>query len=193
MLLLIDNFDSFTYNLYQYIGEMYPDILVKRNNEISVNEVAQLAPEYIVISPGPGHPARAGVTIDVIKRFNGVIPLLGICLGHQAIGLAMGGVVGLTREVVHGKLSAIHHNGKDLFRNLPPCFSVVRYHSLCVEETDFPACLEIQACTADGTIMALRHRQYPTFGLQFHPESILTQYGKELLYNFLNIGKKRSL
>lgn len=187
MLLMIDNYDSFTYNLYQYIGELYPNIIVKRNNQININEIKAIHPDYIVISPGPGHPEDAGIIIDVIKHFSGIIPILGVCLGHQAIGLAMGGKVGLAKKVVHGKQSIIRHSGGSIFRNIPSSFKAVRYHSLCVEKEGFPECLEIEACTADGTIMALRHKQHLTYGVQYHPESILTEYGKVLLRNFIEV------
>lgn len=187
MLLLIDNYDSFTYNLYQYIGELYPNIIVRRNNQIRVNEIKAIHPDYIVISPGPGHPEDAGISIDVIKHFSGIIPILGVCLGHQAIGLAMGGKIGLAKQVVHGKQSIIRHSGGILYRNIPSSFKAVRYHSLCVKKEGFPECLEIEACAADGTIMALRHKQHLTYGVQYHPESILTEYGKVLLRNFLEV------
>jgi anthranilate synthase component II len=187
MICLIDNYDSFTYNLYQYIGEIDIDILVKRNDEITIEDINNLSPSHIILSPGPGHPRDAGVIVDAIKEFSGKIPILGICLGHQAIGLAMGGEVNLAAQVVHGKQSSIIHNGVGLFKDIPSPFQAVRYHSLAVMKEGFPDCLEIQAYTEDNTIMALSHKEHLTFGLQFHPESILSEHGKTLLYNFLSL------
>lgn len=187
MILLIDNYDSFTYNLYQYIGEFYQGITVRRNDNIGLDEIEEMRPKYIVISPGPGHPRNAGITVNAIQRFSGRIPILGICLGHQSIALAMGGTVELAQEVVHGKQSEITHNGGWLFKGIPSNFKVVRYHSLCVGKEDLPQCLEVQASSKDGTVMALRHKFHLTFGVQFHPESILTEYGKTILKNFLQI------
>lgn len=190
MILLIDNYDSFTYNLYQYVGEINPDIIVRRNDKITVRQIKELWPSHIIISPGPGHPRQAGISVDVIKKFTGKIPILGICLGHQAIGLAMGGEIGPANQIVHGKQSTIYHVGRGIFQGLPPYFQAVRYHSLTVKREEFPDCLEIQAYTEDGTIMGLAHREHPTFGLQFHPESILSDYGKILLGNFLKENKR---
>ena len=188
MLLIIDNYDSFTYNLYQYIGEIYPDIVVKRNDEINIQTIEKIKPKYIVISPGPGYPEAAGISVEAIKQFSSKIPILGICLGHQAICIAMGGNVGLADAIVHGKQSKIYNNGKGIFKCLPKSFNVVRYHSLCAKWENFPECLEVQAVTEDNTIMAFKHKEYHTYGLQFHPESILSEYGKELLRNFLDIS-----
>ncbi|QNU66115.1 aminodeoxychorismate/anthranilate synthase component II [Ruminiclostridium herbifermentans] len=188
MLLIIDNYDSFTYNLYQYIGEVYPDIVVKRNDEITIQDIYEMKPMYIVISPGPGYPEAAGISVEVIKQFSGKIPILGICLGHQAICIAMGGIVGSADAIVHGKQSRIYNDGEGIFKYLPKSFNVVRYHSLCAKWENFPKCLEVQAVTEDNTIMAFRHRKHHTYGLQFHPESILSEYGKELLMNFLDIS-----
>lgn len=190
MLLIIDNYDSFTYNLYQYIGEVYPDIVVKRNDEITIQDIEEMKPTYIVISPGPGYPEAAGISVSAIKQFSGKIPILGICLGHQAICIAMGGKVGPANTIVHGKQSEIHNNGEGIFKYVPQSFNVVRYHSLCAKLESFPKCLEVQAVTEDNTIMALRHKEHHTYGLQFHPESILSEYGKELLRNFLDIASQ---
>lgn len=190
MLLLIDNYDSFTYNLYQYIGEMTPDIVVKRNDEITVEEIERMNPHSIVISPGPGHPADAGVTVRAIQILSGRIPILGICLGHQAIGLAFGGKIGQAKQIVHGKQSIVYNHGTGIFKNVPSSFKVVRYHSLCIKDDGFPECLELQAFTEDGTLMGIKHKVHPTFGLQFHPESILSEYGKVLLKNFLEMAEE---
>ncbi|MCX7920912.1 MAG: aminodeoxychorismate/anthranilate synthase component II [Clostridia bacterium] len=188
MIYLIDNYDSFTYNLYQYIGEINQHITVKRNDEITLKQIRELAPSHIIISPGPGHPSQAGISVELIREFMGKIPILGICLGHQAIGLALGGTVNLARDIVHGKQSKVYHNGKGIFRGVPSPFQSVRYHSLAVMREGLPECLNIQAYTEDDTIMALEHKHYPVFGLQFHPESILSEYGKVLISNFLNIN-----
>ncbi|OPX45149.1 aminodeoxychorismate/anthranilate synthase component 2 [Ruminiclostridium hungatei] len=185
MICLIDNYDSFTYNLYQYIGEFDPDIVVRRNDEITIEEIERISPDRIILSPGPGHPSQAGITVELILEFAHRIPILGICLGHQAIGLAMGGTVDSANSIVHGKQSNIYHEGEGLFKNIPSPFQAVRYHSLAVMKDDFPDSLEIHGYTDDGTIMALKHKEYPLYGLQFHPESILSDYGKELLKNFL--------
>lgn len=185
MILLIDNYDSFTYNLYQYIGEFTKEIIVYRNDQIKVEDIQHLKPECIIISPGPGRPEGAGIIIDIIKMFNGTIPILGICLGHQAIVLALGGEVGLSPDVVHGKQSVILTDEKGIFKALPKKFKVVRYHSLCVKKENLPDCLEVQAITEDGIIMGVRHKTFLTVGIQFHPESVLSEYGKELIRNFL--------
>jgi anthranilate synthase/aminodeoxychorismate synthase-like glutamine amidotransferase len=192
MLLVIDNYDSFTYNLVQYLGELGTQPLVRRNNEITLDEIAALAPRQIVISPGPGRPEQAGITLDVIKRFGPHIPLLGVCLGHQAIGMAFGGSVVRATAPMHGKTSTIKHDGKGVFNGIASPFTVARYHSLIVERAGLPGDLEISAQTEDdGTVMALRHRQFPIHGVQFHPESIMTREGAHLLRNFLNLGEQR--
>ncbi|MDW8215335.1 MAG: aminodeoxychorismate/anthranilate synthase component II [Roseiflexaceae bacterium] len=185
MILLLDNYDSFTYNLYQYLSELGAQVMVKRNDELTVGEVAALAPEKIVISPGPCTPNEAGISVALIRELGATIPILGVCLGHQAIGAAYGGAVVRAPKVMHGKLSDIHHNGQGVFAGLPSPFRATRYHSLIVRRDDLPDCLEITAWTDDGLIMGLRHREYPVQGVQFHPESIMTESGKELLRNFL--------
>ena len=188
MLLVIDNYDSFTYNLVQYFGELGADLLVKRNDEITCEEIAALHPERICISPGPCTPKEAGISCDVIRQFGPRIPLLGVCLGHQAIGYVYGGDVVRARRLMHGKTSPILHDGKGIFAGLPSPFEATRYHSLLVKRETFPAVLEISAETAEGEIMGLRHREFPIHGVQFHPESILTKEGKRLLQNFLDLG-----
>ena len=188
MLLLIDNYDSFTYNLAQYLGELGEDVRVERNDAISVDAIAQLAPDRIVISPGPCTPNQAGVSLEVIRRFAGRVPILGVCLGHQAIGQAFGGTVARAGRQMHGKTSPIDHDGRGVFRGLPERFEATRYHSLVVLEAGLPADLEISARADDGEIMGLRHRRYPVEGVQFHPESILTAQGKALLANFLELS-----
>ena len=188
MLLVIDNYDSFTYNLVQYLGELGEIVEVRRNNRVTVEEIEnQLRPERIVISPGPGTPDDAGITLDVIQRFSGKIPLLGVCLGHQAIGQAFGGRVIRAPELMHGKASEVRHDGKTIFAGLQDRFLAGRYHSLIVEKESLPACLEVSASTADDIIMGLRHREMKVEGVQFHPESILTSDGKQLLENFLKL------
>jgi len=187
MLLVIDNYDSFTYNLVQYFGEMGAEILVKRNDEITLDEIAALKPERIVISPGPCTPKEAGISCDVIRQFGPSIPLLGVCLGHQCMGDVYGGDVVRAGRLMHGKTSPIHHNGEGLFAGLPNPFEATRYHSLLVKRETLPDCLEITAETAEKEIMGLRHRQFPMHGVQFHPESILTTEGKKLLKNFLSL------
>ncbi len=193
MLLMIDNYDSFTYNVVQYLGELKADVKVLRNDEITVDEIAALAPEKIVISPGPCTPNEAGVSLAVVDRFAGKIPLLGICLGHQSIGQAFGGKVIRAREVMHGKTSPIHHNNQGVFRELSNPFEATRYHSLVVDKESLPDCLEVTAWTEtpDGEmdeIMGLRHKTLAIEGVQFHPESILTAHGHDLLRNFLQQG-----
>jgi len=189
MLLMIDNYDSFTFNVAQYLGELGADVVVHRNDEITLEEIAQLAPEKIVISPGPCTPDEAGISMAVVERFGPRVPLLGICLGHQSIGQVFGGRVVRAREVMHGKTSAIHHRGEGVFRGLPQPFEATRYHSLIVARDGLPECLEITAWTErDGgfdEIMGFRHRAYPIEGVQFHPESIFTPTGHDLLKNFL--------
>ncbi|HEX5629105.1 MAG TPA: aminodeoxychorismate/anthranilate synthase component II [Usitatibacteraceae bacterium] len=188
MLLMIDNYDSFTYNLVQYLGELGEDVRVFRNDEVTVEEIAALAPARIVISPGPCTPNEAGVSLPAIARFAGKIPILGVCLGHQAIGQAFGGRVVHARTLMHGKVSPIHHGGKGVFRGLPSPFNATRYHSLAIERASCPAELEITAWTEDGEIMGVRHRTLAVEGVQFHPESILTEHGHALLRNFLTQG-----
>lgn len=188
MLLVIDNYDSFTYNLVQYLGELGETVEVRRNDRVTLDEIeSSLRPERIVISPGPGTPDDAGITLKVIERFAGKVPLLGVCLGHQAIGQAFGGKVIRAPELMHGKASEVRHDGKTIFAGLNDHFLAGRYHSLIVEKSTLPACLEISAFTADDVIMGLRHRELKVEGVQFHPESILTDSGKQLLSNFLKL------
>lgn len=186
MLALIDNYDSFTYNLVQYFGELGAEIQVFRNDQISLADLIALSPQRLVISPGPGNPDDGGISNEAILHFNGNIPVLGVCLGHQCIGAVFGGTVTRAPRLMHGKTSPVYHHGRDLFHSLPSPFNATRYHSLIVEEP-LPTCLEVQAFTREGEVMAVRHRQHPTFGVQFHPESILTEGGKTLLKNFLAI------
>jgi anthranilate synthase/aminodeoxychorismate synthase-like glutamine amidotransferase len=188
MLLVIDNYDSFTYNLVQYLGEMGHEIQVVRNDELPVADIAALAPSHIVISPGPCTPNEAGISLDTIRQYAGKIPILGVCLGHQAIGQAFGGKVIRARQVMHGKTSKIFHDEKGAFTGLPNPFEATRYHSLIVERQSLPDCLEISAKTWDEEIMGLRHKTLAVEGVQFHPESFLTTAGKDLLRNFLNKG-----
>ena len=185
MLLLIDNYDSFTYNLFQYLNELGENVVVVRNDKISIMEIEKMNPNRIVISPGPSTPLNAGISNDVIQHFGSRLPILGVCLGHQCIGYSYGGSFGQAKEIMHGKSSMIHHNSQGLFARLPNPFSAIRYHSLVVLWQEIPDCLEVTAWTADGTIMGLRHRQFPVEGIQFHPESFMTQVGKDLLRNFL--------
>ncbi|HLG51025.1 MAG TPA: aminodeoxychorismate/anthranilate synthase component II [Chloroflexota bacterium] len=189
MLLLIDNYDSFTYNLYQYLSELGAEVLVRRNDQITIAEIQQLRPEKIVISPGPGDPDDAGISVEVIRTFGPRVPVLGVCLGHQCIGAAFGGRVVHADTLMHGKTSLVYHDGKGILAGLPNPFEAVRYHSLVVDRQGLPPCLEVTAQTASGTIMGLRHRVYPIHGVQFHPESIMTAVGKDLLRNFLDIGR----
>ena len=186
MLLLIDNYDSFTYNLAQYFGELGCDPLIKRNDEISLDEIAALAPKHICISPGPCTPREAGISKDVVLHFGPKIPILGVCLGHQCIAEAYGGKIVRASTLMHGKSSTIRHNGSALFADLPPRFEAGRYHSLVVEPSSFPTCLEIMAESDDGEIMALHHREFPMYGVQFHPESVLTRDGKKILARFVS-------
>jgi len=185
MLLMIDNYDSFTYNLVQYFGELGEEIEVFRNDKITVDEIRRMKPDRIVISPGPCTPKEAGVSIPLIQALAGTVPILGVCLGHQSIGAAFGGDVVRAARLMHGKTSMIHHDGKTIFSGLPNPFEATRYHSLIVKKETLPACLEISAETKEGEIMGLRHREFVLEGVQFHPESILTQAGKQLLANFL--------
>jgi anthranilate synthase/aminodeoxychorismate synthase-like glutamine amidotransferase len=186
MILLIDNYDSFTFNLAQYLGELGAPPTVRRNDELTVDEVEALRPERIVISPGPGRPEDAGISVDVIKRLGSRIPVLGVCLGHQGIGIAFGGQVVRAGQLMHGKTSTIHHDGAGVFKNVSQSFAAGRYHSLVIAQP-LPADLELAAKTDDGTVMGVRHRSYPIHGVQFHPESVLTNEGRTLLRNFLEM------
>jgi anthranilate synthase component 2 len=185
MLLMIDNYDSFTYNLVQYLAELGAEVLVKRNDEIDLEKIDKLKPEQIVISPGPCTPNEAGISVPTIKAFAGRIPLLGVCLGHQSIGQAFGGKIIHAKTLMHGKTSLIHHNGNSVFTGLPNPFTATRYHSLVIERETLPDCLEITAWTDDGEIMGVRHKKLAVHGVQFHPESILTEHGHAMLKNFL--------
>ena len=188
MILIIDNYDSFTYNLYQYIGEINPKIEVYRNDKISIGEIREKNPSHIIISPGPGFPKDAGISISMVRELGEFIPILGVCLGHQAIGEAFGGKVVHAAELMHGKASEVELDGKcSLFRNLPKWIRVGRYHSLIVQKEDLPDELEVTAKTEDGEIMGLMHKRFPVYGIQFHPESILTPDGKDILRNFLSV------
>ena len=186
MILLIDNYDSFTYNLYQYLCELGAEVEVARNDKITLEEIERMSPEKIVISPGPCTPAEAGISNDVLRRFGAETPTLGVCLGHQCVGYAFGGTVGGAGEIMHGKMSLIHHTGEGVFSGLPNPFEAIRYHSLAVYRDDLPDELEITAWTDSGLIMGVRHREHPVEGIQFHPESIMTKVGKDLLKNFLD-------
>jgi len=187
MILMIDNYDSFTYNLVQYLGELGASIKVFRNDKITIDKIKRLRPQKIVISPGPGRPEDAGISPDVIRELAGKIPILGVCLGNQCIGYVYGGRIIGAKRLMHGKTSWIYHNKKDIFKNIPNPFEATRYHSLLVERKSLPECLEIIAWTKEKEIMGLRHRIYPLWGVQFHPESILTKYGKDILANFLKL------
>ena len=186
MILLIDNYDSFTYNLYQYLCELGAEVSVRRNDELTPEDVESLEPKGIVVSPGPCTPREAGVSNDVILRWGPTIPTLGVCLGHQCIGSAFGGVVDRAGEIMHGKTSMVHHDGKGVFKGLPDPFEAIRYHSLAVYKEDLPDSLEVTAWTDNGIIMGLRHKEHPIEGIQFHPESIMTPVGKDLLQNYLD-------
>jgi anthranilate synthase component 2 len=187
VLLLIDNYDSFTYNLFQYLSELGADVRVVRNDRISISEIEEMQPERIVISPGPSTPLNAGISNAVIKYFSPRLPILGVCLGHQCIGHSFGGVVRQAKSIMHGKSSLIQHDGRGVFVGMPNPFAAIRYHSLIVERESLPECLEITAWTDDGSIMGLRHQHYPLEGIQFHPESFMTESGKNILANFLKI------
>ena len=192
MIFVLDNYDSFTYNLVQYLGELGQQLVVRRNDQVRVKEIERMNPERIVISPGPCTPREAGISIELVRHFAGKKPLLGVCLGHQAIGEAFGGKVVRAPYLMHGKLSQIHHDGRTVFRGLPQDFPATRYHSLIVEKDSFPEELEVSATTPDGLIMGLRHRRFLVEGVQFHPESILTGVGKQLLRNFLKLSPTKS-
>jgi anthranilate synthase component 2 len=185
MLLMIDNYDSFTYNIVQYFGELGEDVRTVRNDEISLEQIADLNPDRICVSPGPKSPKDAGVSVDVLKEFAGKKPILGVCLGHQAIGEAFGGKIIRAKQVMHGKTSKIAHTGEGVFKGLPSPFTVIRYHSLAIERASLPACLEVTAWTDDGEIMGVRHKEFDIEGVQFHPESILSEHGHAMLKNFL--------
>lgn len=185
MLLMLDNYDSFTYNLVQYFGELGEDVRVYRNDEITLEEIAKLKPARIVVSPGPCSPAEAGISVPLIKEFAGKIPLLGVCLGHQSIGAAFGGDIVHAKQLMHGKTSPVHHNNVGVFKGLPNPLTVTRYHSLAIKRETLPDCLEVTAWTDDGEIMGVRHKTLDVEGVQFHPESILTERGHDLLRNFL--------
>jgi anthranilate synthase/aminodeoxychorismate synthase-like glutamine amidotransferase len=187
MILMIDNYDSFTYNLVQYLGELGAEVKVFRNDKITVSRIKKLKPKKIVISPGPGRPEDAGVSCDVIRNFAGKIPILGVCLGHQCLGFVFGARIVGAKKLMHGKVSSIYHNKKTIFKGLPNPFEATRYHSLLVEKKSLPECLEITAWTKGAEIMGLKHRVYPLWGVQFHPESILTKAGKDILRNFLKL------
>ncbi len=186
MLLLIDNYDSFTYNLFQYLSELGEEVWVVRNDQVSLKEIEARLPQRIVISPGPGTPEHAGISNDVIRYFGAKLPILGVCLGHQCVGYSYGARISRAGEIMHGKSSLIHHDGKGLFKGLMSPFPAIRYHSLAVMSDNLPGCLEISARTENGIIMGIRHREFPVEGVQFHPESIMTEVGKDLLKNFLD-------
>jgi len=187
MLLIIDNYDSFTYNLVQYFGELKAEMKIFRNDAITLNQIKRLKPEKIVISPGPGRPEKAGISVDIIRTFSGKIPIFGVCLGHQAIGYAFGGKIVQAKKLMHGKTSMIYHNGKDIFKKIESPFEATRYHSLVIDKKNLPKCFEVIAYTKDKDkeIMGVKHKEFPLWGVQFHPESILTTAGKKILKNFL--------
>jgi len=187
MILMIDNYDSFTYNLVQYLGQLGQDVAVYRNDMITIDEITNLAPSSIFLSPGPCIPKEAGITVEVIREFHKTVPIMGVCLGHQAIGYTFGGNVVRAGRLMHGKTSQILHDGNTIFKGLPNPFTAGRYHSLLVEKVSLPSCLEISANTDEGEIMGIRHRDYPVEGIQFHPESILTPHGKRIIKNFLEL------
>ncbi|HIE17610.1 MAG TPA: aminodeoxychorismate/anthranilate synthase component II [Dehalococcoidia bacterium] len=190
MLLLIDNYDSFTYNLFQYLSELGEKVVIVRNNKTTVEEIDKMKPQHIVISPGPSTPQHAGISNEVIRHFGSKLPILGVCLGHQCIGYSYGGTIGQARQIMHGKSSLIYHNRQGVLAGLPNPFSAIRYHSLVVKGEGLPDCLEITAWADDGEIMGVRHRRYPVEGVQFHPESFMTEVGKDLLRNFLTRGRQ---
>ncbi|MGN1400777.1 MAG: aminodeoxychorismate/anthranilate synthase component II [Bacillus sp. (in: firmicutes)] len=187
MILMIDNYDSFTYNIVQYLGEFGEELVVRRNDEITIEEIEQLQPAYIMISPGPCTPDQAGISLEVINHFAGIIPVFGVCLGHQSIGQAFGGRVIRAERMIHGKTSPVFHDGKTIFTGLPNPFNATRYHSLLIERETIPDCFDVSAWTEEGEIMAIRHKHLPIEGVQFHPESITTEYGKEMLSQFLEM------
>lgn len=191
MILVIDNYDSFTFNLVQYLGELKADLRVVRNDEVTLDQIRDLKPERILVSPGPCSPREAGLSNDIIRAFGPEIPLFGVCLGHQCIGHTFGGEVVVNYRMMHGKTSPIRHNGEDLFAGMPSPFNATRYHSLVIKRDTLPACLEITAETEEGEIMGVRHRELPIWGVQFHPESILTEHGRQLMANFLTLQKRK--
>jgi para-aminobenzoate synthetase component 2 len=191
MILMIDNYDSFTFNLVQYLGELGHELLVKRNDEITLSEIEVLNPVFLMISPGPCSPNEAGISLEAIEYFAGKIPIFGVCLGHQSIGQAFGGNVIRADKLMHGKTSEMHHDGRTIFKGLDNPFTATRYHSLIVEKSSLPDCFEISAWTAEDEIMAIRHKSLPIEGVQFHPESIMTSYGKEMLKNFIETYEKK--
>jgi len=190
MLLLIDNYDSFTYNLFQYLCELGEEVVVVRNDKTTLDEIDRMQPERIIISPGPSTPLRAGISNEVIRHFGSSLPMLGVCLGHQCIGYSYGGQFGQAKAIMHGKSSLIHHSNQGVLAGIPNPFPAIRYHSLEVKREGLPDCLEVTAWTDDGTIMGLRHRRYPVEGIQFHPESFMTECGKDILKNFLKRGEE---
>ncbi|HWO94972.1 MAG TPA: aminodeoxychorismate/anthranilate synthase component II [Bacillus sp. (in: firmicutes)] len=190
MILMIDNYDSFTFNLVQYLGELGEELVVKRNDQITLKEIEELNPEFLMISPGPCSPNEAGISLEAITHFAGKMPIFGVCLGHQSIGQAFGGKVIRAERLMHGKTSKIHHDGKTIFKQLDNPFTATRYHSLIVEKETLPDCFEVSAWTEEGEIMAIRHKTLPIEGVQFHPESIMTSFGKEMLQNFISAYKK---
>ncbi len=190
MLLLIDNYDSFTYNLFQYLSELGEEVVVARNDKTTIEEIDKLSPQRIVVSPGPSTPEQAGISNEIIRYFGSRLPVLGVCLGHQCIGYSYGAQVGQAKKIMHGKPSLIYHNQQGVLAGLPNPFSAIRYHSLVVERDGLPDCLEVTAWTDDGEIMGLRHKEYPVEGVQFHPESFMTEAGKDLLKNFLILSRK---
>ncbi|NLA51470.1 MAG: aminodeoxychorismate/anthranilate synthase component II [Alcaligenaceae bacterium] len=188
-LFMLDNYDSFTYNIVQYFGELGAEVIVARNDEMTIEEIEAINPDLICVSPGPCTPNEAGISVELIKHFAGQIPILGVCLGHQSIGAAFGGNIIRAKQLMHGKTSSITHSGSDIFTDIPSPYTVTRYHSLAIERDTLPECLEITAETEDGEIMAVAHKELPIFGVQFHPESVLSEYGHELLNNFLKYAK----
>ncbi|MFJ5762578.1 aminodeoxychorismate/anthranilate synthase component II [Neobacillus sp. NPDC093182] len=190
MIFMVDNYDSFTFNLVQYLGELGEDLVVQRNDQTTIDDIRTLDPEFLMISPGPGNPSEAGISLEVIKTFSGVIPILGVCLGHQSIAQAYKGDVVSAAQLMHGKTSDIYHDGKSIFKGLPNPFPATRYHSLIVKRDTLPTCFEISAWTENGEIMGIRHKELPLEGVQFHPESILTSCGKEILKNFVHYYRK---
>ncbi len=187
MILMIDNYDSFTYNLVQYFGELGANLKVCRNDKLSLGEIKRMRPERIVISPGPGRPEGAGISVDLIREFAGTIPIFGVCLGHQCLGYAYGGKIIRAKKLMHGKTSMVRHDGKEIFKDIENPFEATRYHSLVVEKKTMPRCFRVTARTSDGEIMGIRHKDFPLWGVQFHPESILTKEGKNILNNFLKM------